>query len=106
MILLHKDTRKNKKGEIVDASIKLILFDKHNFAIVKGEPGEKGYNTSSIIGFFGDFRTALKKSLDIVIKQAGDPLEISKILQRINELDERINKLESLSPQEYFIQGE
>ena len=91
MIRLTNETKKNKKGEDVDASLYLILFDSLNLAIVEGDPEEVGKKNA--LAYYSDVRLAFSRALDIAIKHSCETLELETILQRIGELDEAIKKL-------------
>ena len=95
MIQLTTATKLNRKGEEVDASLYLIHFDKYNLAIIEGKPtiDTNGKTKRNVIGYYGDVKTALKRSINIAIKNQSDGVELTTMLQRIDDLTEHIDSL-------------
>jgi len=93
MVRLTTNTRINKHGEEIDASLYLIRFDTRNLAIVEGVRGDRGYVNGQVKGYYGSIKSALQKSIDIVIRDAGDVCELSNMVQAIDSLTERIEEL-------------
>ena len=96
MITLVEKTKKIKKmpfgenlkvGEVVDASITLSILDSNNLVLKEGE---------HVLGYFGDVRTAFKKSLDFVIKGSTEELVVESVLDAISALDAKIDSLPNL----------
>ena len=96
MIQLTTESRQNKNGEVVDTSLYLIRFDSRNLAIVRGNPEVSGKN--NVVGYYGSVKNALTKCIDIVIKNGSEPLSIETLLNRIIDMERRIEELYSDIP--------
>jgi len=77
-------TRINKKGDEVDATIYLERLDSNNLVIKEGE---------TILGYFGDARTALTKSLNYALKSSSVHLTLENILDIVKSMDSTIKQL-------------
>lgn len=86
-IVKDSSTLKDKTliGTEVDDSLYLVRIDKHNLALRRG---------GNVEGYFGDVRTALKRSLNYAIKGSDEALTLDFILQTVQKLDKRIEELE------------
>lgn len=95
MIQLTSATKLNRKSEKVDSSLYLIHFDSRNLAIIEGKPtvDANGRKKQNVIGYYGDVKTALIKSIDIAIKNGSAMVELSEMLKRIDDLSEHIKEL-------------
>ncbi len=95
MIRLTKSNKTNKSGETVDDSIYLDRFDSRNMCLMKLGAIDKrtGKQAREVIGYYGSVKSALARSIDIVIKDGGETLELPEVLQRINALENRIEEL-------------
>ena len=71
----------------------LVKFDKLNLAIVKGaEPRheKKGFG-NRVISYHGSVQGAFKSALNTQLKAGADVVQVTQILQTINELNEKID---------------
>jgi len=84
MIKLLEESGKNNKGETIDKSIYLIRLDTNNLAISRGK---------TVINYFGDVRTALKRSLNYVVKGSTQEFTLEAILDTIRIMDKKIDSL-------------
>jgi len=91
MIQLTNETSINKKGEIIDTSWYLVHLDNRNIGLVKAPKKPNG--TYSKVFYYGSVKSALKGAIDIVIKDSQQMEELSVMLQRIDNLEERIEQL-------------
>ena len=88
MIRLTTATRINQKtGEEMDDSIYLSRLDSNNLVLRRGEKLE---------GYFGDVRTALKRSYNYAIKGSSEALTLESILTITQDMDDRIEQLKKL----------
>ena len=108
MIQLSTATKLNRKGEEVDASLYLIHFDRYNLAIIEGKPtvDASGHKVRNVVGYYGDIKTALKRSINIAIKNDSDGAELSVMLQRIDDLTEHIDSLPDYPSMMQVLRGE
>lgn len=86
MQLTEKRTRKNKKGVEIDSTIYLERLDSNNLVIKEGE---------NILAYYGDVRTALRRSLNYAIKGSTEALSLETIVSAVKRIDEAINKLKN-----------
>ncbi len=95
MIQLTTATKLNRKGEEVDASLYLIHFNVNNLAIVEGKPttDARGKKRTNVLGYYGDVKTALKRSINLSIKNGSEVVELSEVLKRIDDLENHIQEL-------------
>ena len=95
MIQLTDEIKKNKLGQYIDASLYLIHFDSRNLAIVEGRPtvDTSGRKKQNVIGYYGSVKSALTKSMNIVLKHHGCTAELKEMLHRIDSLEKRIEEL-------------
>ena len=84
MIQLTQATYTNKNGVDSDASLYLDRADVHNLVLKRGE---------TVLAYFGDVRTALKRSLNYAIKGSTEALSLENILSMIEDMDKRIDGL-------------
>ena len=82
--LTESKKRTNKKGIEVDATVYLDKIDDNNLILKQGE---------DTLAYFGDVRTALKRSLNYIVKGSEDELTLIRVLQQIIYLDNAINEL-------------
>ena len=81
--------------QIID-NLNIIKLDDRNLAIVIGDAPrhpKKGYG-NRIQGYYGSIQGAFKAALDIQIKSGATRVETIQILQAIDELHDRIDKLD------------
>ena len=88
MIKLSNETRtvkvksKNQEiGDIVDNSVYLVGLDSNNLALKQGD---------NILNYFGDVQTALKRSLNYIIKGSSEELTLERINKQIEDLHKAI----------------
>lgn len=86
MQLTENRSRTNKKGVEVDATIYLERLDSNNLVIKEGK---------DILAYYGDVRTALRRSLNYAIKGSTEALSLETILSTVKRIDEAINKLKN-----------
>jgi len=91
MIKLSNETRtvkvksKNQEiGDIVDNSVYLVGLDSNNLALKQGD---------NILNYFGDVQTALKRSLNYIIKGSSEELTLERINKQIEELHKAIEEM-------------
>ena len=91
MIQLTNETKVIKKkskhldiGDIVDNSLYLVRVDSNNLALKRGDVVEN---------YFGDVRTALKRSLNYAIKGSSVALSLESMMEIIASMDEAISGL-------------
>ena len=90
MVKLIEATKKNKKtGEDVAYNLYLVHLDSNNLGLVRGSE-----ETYTIVGFFGDVRTAFKRALNFAVKGSDEAFTLQKVLDIVKELDEKIEKLD------------
>ena len=85
MIQLTQATYTNKKGIECDASLYLDRVDVNNLALKRGE---------TVLAYFGDVRTAFKRSLNYAIKGSDEALSFENIISMIENMDKRIDTLD------------
>ena len=78
------DTRNHKKGDIVDNSVYLVGLDSNNLALKRGD---------TVLNYFGDVQTALKLSLNYIVKGSSEELTLLRIEKQIKELHTAIKGL-------------
>jgi len=71
-------------GDVIDNSVYLVGLDTHNIALKRGD---------TILNYFGDVQTALKVSLNYIVKGSEKELTLERILNQINELNEMIKEI-------------
>ncbi len=81
---LTKDTKYLKTGDIVDNSVYLEVLDSNNLVLKRGD---------TVLNYFGDVQTALKRSLNYIIKGSNEELTLKRIEQQIIELHKVIKEL-------------
>lgn len=81
---VDKETTKSKIGDTIDYSLYLVRVDSNNLALKRGD---------RIENYFGDVRTALKRSLNYAIKGSETELTLNSILETVKHIDEQISKL-------------
>ena len=88
MIKLSNETRtvkvksKNQEiGDIVDNSVYLVGLDSNNLALKQGD---------NILNYFGDVQTALKRSINYIIKGSSEELTLERINKQIEDLHKAI----------------
>lgn len=81
-----KDSKHFKRGDKVDNSLYLVRVDSNNLALMRGKTVEN---------YFGDVRTALKRSLNYAIKGSSEALELETIVKMIASMDAAINTLKN-----------
>jgi len=79
-------TRTNKKDVEVDATIYLERLDSNNLVLKEGE---------NILGYFGDARVALTRSLNYALKSSAVHLSLENILEIVKSMDATIKTLKS-----------
>ena len=91
MIKLSNETRvvkvksKNQEiGDIVYNSVYLVVLDSNNLALKQGD---------NILNYFGDVQTALKRSLNYIIKGSSEELTLERINKQIEELHKAIEEM-------------
>ena len=91
MIKLSNETRvvkvksKNQEiGDIVDNSVYLVGLDSNNLALKQGD---------NVLNYFGDVQTALKRSLNYIIKGSSEELTLERINKQIEELHKAIEEM-------------
>jgi len=110
MIRLTNETRINQIGKKVDSSIYLIRYDERNLALIEGKPNKRTskseHKYKKIIGYYSDIKTALKKSIGIVIKHQGDIESLEDIIDRIEKLEKAIDNLPDYPSMIRLLKGE
>ena len=107
MLRLTTQTKLNRQGEEVDASLYLIHFDSRNLAIIEGKPTFKdGRKKQNVIGYYSGVKHALKKSIDIAIKSGAVMVELSEMVQRIDDLQKNISELPPYPSMMKLLRGE
>ena len=93
MIKLSDETRvvttKSKHheiGDIVDNSVYLDSLDSNNVVLKRGD---------YIMGYFGDVQTALKRSLNYIVKGSNEELTLERINKQIEELHKAIEGMKN-----------
>ena len=86
MQLTENRSRTNKKGVEVDSTIYLERLDSNNLVLKEGE---------NILAYYGDVRTALRRSLSYAIKGSTEALSLETILSTIKHIDEAIDELKN-----------
>ena len=91
MIKLSNETRtvkvksKNQEiGDIVDNSVYLVGLDSNNLALKQGD---------NILNYFGDVQTALKRSINYIVKGSDKELTLERINKQIEELHKAIEEM-------------
>ena len=82
--VIEKDSKNHKKGDVVDFSVYLERLDANNLVLKRGD---------TILNYFGDVQTALKRSLNYIVKGSEKELTLLRIEQQIKELHEAIDNL-------------
>ncbi len=77
-------TKKHEVGDIVDNSVYLVGFDSNNLALKRG---------TRILNYFGDVQTALKRSLDYIVKGSNKEVTLHRIESQIIELHKAIEEI-------------
>ncbi len=75
---------KSKIGTIVDNSLYLVRIDENNLALQRG---------GKPLNYFGDVRTALKRSLNYAIKGSKEKLTLEFILETVQYMDKKIEEI-------------
>ena len=68
-------------GDIVDNSVYLDGLDSNNIVLRRGD---------LILNYFGDVQTALKRSLNYIVKGSNEELTLERINKQIEELHKAI----------------
>ncbi len=71
-------------GDVIDNSVYLVGLDSNNLALRRGD---------THLNYFGDVQTALKVSLNYIVKGSEEELTLERILNQINELNEAIKEI-------------
>ncbi len=95
MIQLTNKTRENKDGETVDDSIYIDKYDSRNMVITKFGPIDKktGKPVKRVLGYYSNISTLLKHSVDFVIKDSLQAVELATMKDMI---DNHIKKIDDI----------
>ena len=108
MIRLTEATKINRKGETVDASLYLVHFDSRNLAIIEGAPtfDANGKKKQNVIAYYSGVKRALERCIDIAIKNGSAMVELSDMVQRIDDLQKHIDELPDTPSMMQLLRGE
>jgi len=84
MRITKQQTRVNRKGEEVDATIYLERVDSNNLVMKEG---------TTVLNYFGDVRVALKRALNYAVKGSPEALSLEGILDIVKTIDKNIEEL-------------
>ncbi len=79
--VLKVKTKEHEIGDTIDNSVYLKAIDANNIALVRG---------TSVLNYFGDVQTALKRSLNYIIKGSEKELTLLRMEKQIEELHKAI----------------
>ena len=95
MIKITDKTRLDKEGETVDDSIYIDRYDSRNMILVKyGAINKKtGKPNRNILGYYSNINTLLKHSIDFIIKDGSEVVEIATMRDTINRIESKIDEI-------------
>ena len=79
-------TKNHEIGDVVDNSVYLAGLDSNNLCLKRGD---------NVLNYFGDVQTALKRSLNYIIKGSDKELTLLRMEQQIKELHKAIEGMNS-----------